>query len=58
MMQIDSKSEILIFLAYQDRNNPDENINEMLLFNEAVSNLGLVEIHKGDHSGQKAGGWR
>jgi hypothetical protein len=28
----------------QDRNKPGGNINEMLLFNEAISNAGLVEI--------------
>jgi hypothetical protein len=27
-----------------DRNKPGGNINEMLLFNEAISNLGLIEI--------------
>jgi hypothetical protein len=28
----------------QDRNKAGGNINEMLLFNEAISNLGLVDI--------------
>jgi hypothetical protein len=28
----------------QDRNKPGGNINEMLIFNEAISNAGLVEI--------------
>jgi hypothetical protein len=27
-----------------DRNKPGGNLNEMLLFNEAISNLGLIEI--------------
>jgi hypothetical protein len=28
----------------EDRNKPGGNLNEMLLFNEAVSNLGLIDI--------------
>jgi hypothetical protein len=33
-----------LIISPQDRNKSGENVSEMLLFNEAISNLGLVDI--------------